>query len=32
MVAAVEKAGVPNLVCYNYRRMPAVTLVKQVVD
>ena len=22
----------PNLVCYNYRRMPAVTLVKQVVD
>ena len=22
MVAAVEKAGVPNLVCYNYRRMP----------
>ncbi len=32
MVAAVEKAGVPNLVCYNYRRIPAVTLVKQVVD
>ena len=32
MVAAVEKAGVPNLVCYNYRRIPAVSLVKQVVD
>ncbi len=32
MVAAVEKAGVPNMVWYNYRRVPAVTLVKQVVD
>jgi predicted dehydrogenase len=32
MVAAVEKAGVPNLVCYNYRRIPAVSLVKQIVD
>ena len=32
MVAAVEKAGVPNLVCYNYRRIPAVSFVKQVVD
>jgi predicted dehydrogenase len=32
MVAAVEKAGVPNLVCYNYRRIPAVSLVKQVVE
>ena len=26
MVAAVEKAGVPNTVWYNYRRVPAVTL------
>ncbi|MFN7794160.1 MAG: Gfo/Idh/MocA family protein, partial [Planctomycetota bacterium] len=25
MVAAVEKAGVPNMVWYNYRRIPAVT-------
>jgi predicted dehydrogenase len=32
MVAAVERAGVPNLVCYNYRRVPAVTLAKQLID
>jgi hypothetical protein len=32
MVEAVEKAGVPNMVWYNYRRIPAVTLIKQVVD
>ncbi|MBN1852482.1 MAG: Gfo/Idh/MocA family oxidoreductase [Pirellulales bacterium] len=32
MVDAVEKAGVPNLVSYNYRRIPAVTLAKQIVD
>ena len=32
MVAAVEKAGVANLVCFNYRRVPAVSLAKQVVD
>ncbi len=32
MVRAVEKAGVPNMVWYNYRRIPAVTLIKQVVD
>ncbi len=32
MVAAVEKAGVANMVWYNYRRMPAVMLIKQVVD
>ena len=32
MVAAVEKAGVPNLVCYNYRRIPAVSFIKQIVD
>ncbi len=25
MVAAVEKAGVPNLVCFNYRRVPAIS-------
>ncbi|MGH8514893.1 MAG: Gfo/Idh/MocA family protein, partial [Gammaproteobacteria bacterium] len=32
MVRAIEKAGVPNTVWYNYRRIPAVTLIKQVVD
>lgn len=32
MVAAVDKAGVPNMVWYNYRRCPAVTLAKQLID
>lgn len=32
MVAAVEKARVPNMVWYNYRRVPAVMLAKQLVD
>ncbi len=32
MVAAVEAAGVPNLVSFNYRRIPAVTLAKQLID
>src|SRR3954449_11286165 len=32
MVEAVEKAKVPNMVWYNYRRIPAVTLAKQLVD
>ncbi len=32
MVDAVEKAGVPNMVWYNYRRIPAVTLIKQMVE
>ena len=32
MVAAVEAAGVANMVWYNYRRVPAVTLAKQLVD
>jgi len=32
MVDAVEKAGVANTVWYNYRRIPAVTLAKQIVD
>lgn len=31
MVAAVEKAKVANMVWYNYRRVPAVSLIKQVV-
>jgi predicted dehydrogenase len=32
MVDAVEKAKVANTVWYNYRRIPAVTLAKQIVD
>lgn len=32
MVDAVEKAGVNNTVWYNYRRLPAVTLAKQIID
>ena len=32
MCAAVEKAGVPNMVWYNYRRIPAVTFAKQIID
>src|SRR6476661_5703707 len=32
MVNAIEKAGVQNTVWYNYRRIPAVTLAKQIVD
>lgn len=32
MVAAVEKAGVANMVSFNYRRVPAIALFKQLVD
>lgn len=32
MVAAVEKAGVANMVSFNYRRVPAIALAKQVID
>ncbi len=32
MVEAVEKARVPNMVWYNYRRVPAITLAKQLID
>ncbi len=32
MVRAVEDAGVANMVWYNYRRVPAVTLAKQLID
>jgi predicted dehydrogenase len=32
MVEAIEKAGVANTVWYNYRRVPAVTLVKNLID
>jgi predicted dehydrogenase len=32
MSDAVDKAGVKNTVWYNYRRLPAVTLAKQIVD
>ena len=32
MVAAVEAAKVPNMVWYNYRRIPAVSLAKKLID
>ncbi len=32
MVDAVEAAGVANMVSFNYRRVPAVTLAKQLID
>jgi predicted dehydrogenase len=32
MVKVVEEAGVPNLVSFNYRRVPAVTLAKMLID
>ncbi len=32
MCQAVEQAGVPNMVWYNYRRVPAVTLAKNIID
>jgi predicted dehydrogenase len=32
MVAAIEKAGVPNTVWYNYRKVPAVTLAKKIIE
>jgi predicted dehydrogenase len=32
MVSAVESAGVANTVWYNYRRVPAVTMLKQLLD
>jgi predicted dehydrogenase len=32
MTDVVERAGVPNSVWYNYRRVPAVTMIKQLLD
>ena len=32
MTDAIEKAGVANMVWFNYRRVPAITLAKQLVD
>ncbi|HID76789.1 MAG TPA: Gfo/Idh/MocA family oxidoreductase [Planctomycetaceae bacterium] len=32
MVAAVEKAGVANMVSFNYRRVPAIALFKQLIE
>lgn len=32
MTEAIEKAGVPNMVWYNYRRVPAISLAKQLID
>ncbi|HZA66968.1 MAG TPA: Gfo/Idh/MocA family oxidoreductase, partial [Geminicoccaceae bacterium] len=32
MVAAIERAGVPNMVWYNYRRVPAIALARRLID
>jgi len=32
MLAAVTKAGVIHMICHNYRKAPAVTLAKQIID
>jgi len=32
MTQAVEKAGTPNMVWFNYRRVPAIALAKQIID
>ncbi len=32
MVKAVEQAGVPNMVWFNYRRVPSIALAKQIID
>lgn len=32
MCRVIERAGVPNTVWYNYRRVPAVTMAKQLID
>ncbi len=32
MVEAVEQAGVRNMTCFNYRRVPAVALAKKLID
>ena len=32
MVEAVEKAGVPNMVWFNYRRVPAISLARQLIE
>jgi predicted dehydrogenase len=32
MLSAAERAGVVHMICHNYRRVPAVTLAKQIID
>lgn len=32
MVAAVKRARVPNMVCHNYRRVPAIALAKEMIE
>ncbi|MGH9452208.1 MAG: Gfo/Idh/MocA family protein [Terriglobia bacterium] len=32
MTAAVERSGRPNMVWFNYRRVPAISLAKQIID
>lgn len=31
MLAAVERAGTPHMICHNYRRVPAVALARQII-
>ncbi|MEW5984870.1 MAG: Gfo/Idh/MocA family oxidoreductase [Acidobacteriota bacterium] len=31
MLAAVERAGVPHMICHNYRRVPAVALARELI-
>jgi predicted dehydrogenase len=32
IVQAVEAARVPNMICFNYRRVPAISLARQIID
>lgn len=32
MVNAVKKAGVKHMICFNYRRVPAISLAKKIID
>jgi predicted dehydrogenase len=32
MLAAVQRAGVPHMVCHNYRRVPALQLARQIIE
>jgi predicted dehydrogenase len=32
MLAVVERAGVPHMICHNYRRVPAVCLARQIIE
>jgi predicted dehydrogenase len=32
MTASVKRAGVPNMVCHNYRRIPAIALAREMIE